>query len=92
MKAAQRLGLPATYVSDLPIPMQTFGAVTFSNQAQFHPRKYLLGLAHAFEQRGGRIYEHTRVLQSRGQAKYCSDGLRDIKRTTCRGCFALPDV
>lgn len=84
LKAAQRLGLPATYVSDLPIPMQTFGAITFDNQAQFHPRKYLLGLAHAFEQRGGHIYEHTRVLQIK------EDKLNTV--VTDRGSLGAPHV
>jgi glycine/D-amino acid oxidase-like deaminating enzyme/nitrite reductase/ring-hydroxylating ferredoxin subunit len=84
VEAAQRLGLPASYASDLALPMQTFGAVAFRDQAQFHPRKYLLGLAQAFEQLGGRIYENTRVLQIRED--------RIVGVQTDRGEFGAPFV
>jgi Rieske Fe-S protein len=33
------------------------------DQAQFHPRKYLLGLAEDLVRRGGRIFEHTRAVE-----------------------------
>ena len=47
--AAQSLGLPASFESDLPLPFKTYGAVRFGNQAQFHPRKYLCALAKEIE-------------------------------------------
>jgi glycine/D-amino acid oxidase-like deaminating enzyme len=33
----------------------------FPNQARFHPLKYVLGLAEAFERAGGRIFGDTAV-------------------------------
>src|SRR4051794_9609101 len=43
--AAQRVGLPVSFVSEVPLPFPIKGAVRFENQAQFHVRKYLLPLA-----------------------------------------------
>ena len=60
--AAQRLGLPATFVSETPLPYEVAGAIRLDHQAQFHPRKYLLPLAGAVERAGGRIFEETRAL------------------------------
>lgn len=59
--AAKELGLPASFetIVDLPFPVKA--AIKFSNQAQFHPRKFLLGLAKAFVNVGGVLYEHTEV-------------------------------
>jgi glycine/D-amino acid oxidase-like deaminating enzyme len=42
--AAKRLGLPASFTRDTELPFPVEGAVRFTNQAQFDPRRYLLGL------------------------------------------------
>ena len=57
--AALALGLPASYVSDPPVPFRTFGAVRFDRQAQFHPRKYLLALVDAAPERRRRSCSNT---------------------------------
>jgi len=62
-EAALKLGLPAHFVEKVPLPLPIKAAVTFDNQAQFHPRKYLLALANEFIRVGGNIFEHTRVLE-----------------------------
>ncbi|MBB2937590.1 glycine/D-amino acid oxidase-like deaminating enzyme/nitrite reductase/ring-hydroxylating ferredoxin subunit [Amycolatopsis bartoniae] len=59
--AAQEAGLPASFVSDVELPITVAGAVRVANQAQFHPRKWLLGLAAAIEGLGGTIIEQARV-------------------------------
>lgn len=41
-------------------------ALRFPNQAQFHPLKYLNGLAAAITRLGGRIYSNTHVIKLRG--------------------------
>ena len=64
--AAQSLGLPASLESDLPLPFKTYGAIRFSNQAQFHPRKYLCALAREIEGDGCHIFEKTRALKLEG--------------------------
>ncbi|MEA2333189.1 MAG: hypothetical protein QOH58_3327 [Thermoleophilaceae bacterium] len=58
-EAAQRAGLPATLVEDSDLPYPIASAVRFADQAQFHPVKYLQGLAAALEGLGVRIHEGT---------------------------------
>jgi glycine/D-amino acid oxidase-like deaminating enzyme/nitrite reductase/ring-hydroxylating ferredoxin subunit len=56
------LGLPAHSVdTDIGLPWTVAGAVRFSDQVLFHPRRYCLGLAAAIERRGGTILEQTRA-------------------------------
>ncbi len=61
-EAARAAGLAASFVETTELPLPTFGAVRLEGQAQFHPRRYLLGLAAEVERLGGRIFEDTRVL------------------------------
>ena len=56
---AARLGLPASFERTTNLPFSVEGAVRFSQQATFHIRKYLLGLAKAIEGEGSSIYEHS---------------------------------
>ncbi|MEW2578520.1 FAD-dependent oxidoreductase [Streptomyces syringium] len=60
-EAAREAGLAAAYVEETGLPFPVAGAVRVENQAQFHPRKYLLALAGDITARGGRIHERTRV-------------------------------
>jgi glycine/D-amino acid oxidase-like deaminating enzyme len=60
--AEQELGLAASYVDDIPLPFQVAGALRLDEQAQFHPRKYLLPLAQAIPGDGSHLFERTRVL------------------------------
>lgn len=60
-EAAREAGLAASYVEETELPFPVAGAVRVENQAQFHPRKYLLALAEDLRERGGHLYEHTRV-------------------------------
>lgn len=62
VNAAKKLGLPAAYADTLPLPFRIKGAVCFSNQAQFHPRKYLLSLAALIPGDGSHIFEATRAV------------------------------
>ena len=59
---AASLGLPASFVTEGPLPYPIKGAVRFTNQAQFHPRKYLLALAEHVVGDGSLIFEDTKVL------------------------------
>lgn len=61
-EAAAEAGLPASYVTDTGLPFPVRGAVRVEDQAQFHPRRYLLALAEDLVRRGGRIAERTRVV------------------------------
>lgn len=60
--AATRAGLAASFVSEVALPYDVAGAIRLDDQAQFHPRKYLLHLAAAVPGNGCAIYERTRVL------------------------------
>ena len=58
---AARLGLPATFVTDTPLPFETAGAVTFSGQGRMHAQKYLLGLAAVVNGDGSFVFENSNV-------------------------------
>lgn len=60
--AAAAAGMPADYVEQIDLDVGAVGAVRFTGQAQFHPRKWLLGLATAIERSGGTIVEGVRAL------------------------------
>jgi len=58
LEALTRIGFPAELVMETPLPFPIAGAVRFARQAQFHPLKFIAGIA------GGlRIHEHTKVLE-----------------------------
>ena len=59
---ARSLGLPATFVEEIPLPGRACGAVVLENQAQFHPRNYLLLLAGHLPGEGSYVFETTRAL------------------------------
>jgi glycine/D-amino acid oxidase-like deaminating enzyme/nitrite reductase/ring-hydroxylating ferredoxin subunit len=65
VEAAQRAGLPASFSSNIGLPFQVQGAVRFERQAQFHPRKFCLGLANAIDGDGCHVFEQTRALNLR---------------------------
>ena len=44
VKAAEALGLPASFCDTVPLPQKIKGAVCFANQAQFHPLKFASSL------------------------------------------------
>ncbi|MEV5241920.1 FAD-dependent oxidoreductase [Streptomyces cinnamoneus] len=59
--AAREAGLAASYTEETGLPFPVAGAVRVEDQVQFHPRRYLLALADDIRQRGGFLYERTRV-------------------------------
>ena len=69
LEALFQLGIPAELVHSLPLPISTCGAVCFRDQAQFHPLKFLAGLAENLnirEQTRAIKIEKGRVLTDRG--------------------------
>ena len=59
---AARLGLPASFTQETDLPWDVAGAVRFEEQAEFHPCKYLVGIAQAVRGAGGEIFENTRAV------------------------------
>ncbi len=62
-EVAPEFGLPVSYVEDIPLPSHIKAGVIYKNQAEFHPRKYLLGLSKEISGDGSYIFENTRVLE-----------------------------
>ena len=51
----------AQFVTDCGLPFEIAGAIQTKNQAQFHPRKYMKGLANGIMSRGGMIFTNSLV-------------------------------
>jgi glycine/D-amino acid oxidase-like deaminating enzyme/nitrite reductase/ring-hydroxylating ferredoxin subunit len=64
-QAMREAGLRARLVREAPLPFATRGAIKVDDQAQFHPREYLVGLADRIAAAGGRLFEGTRALKIR---------------------------
>lgn len=58
---AAQLGLPVTLTRAVPLPFEVAQAVSFGDQAHFHPGQYLAGLAAAFVGAGGTVLEGARA-------------------------------
>ena len=79
LAAARRAGLDATLEASPPAALQPGPAIRFPRQAEFHPLRYLAGLAAAVEARGGRIYGGTRAVdveegEGEGPSRVCLKG------------------
>jgi len=83
--AAVRAGLPASFVTESPLPFPIKGAMRFENQAQFHPRRFVAGLADTVAGNGAETFEGSRV------TKVESDGRHYVVRTE-RGSVIADDV
>jgi glycine/D-amino acid oxidase-like deaminating enzyme/nitrite reductase/ring-hydroxylating ferredoxin subunit len=57
--AAVRAGLPAQLVERLDLPFPIAAGVSVRDQAEFHPVRYLEGIAAELERRGVRVHERT---------------------------------
>ncbi|SDH15989.1 FAD-dependent oxidoreductase [Nonomuraea jiangxiensis] len=60
--AARQAGLSASLVTETGLPFDVAAAIRVEDQAQFHPRKFLLALVRRMTEDGTRIYERTRVM------------------------------
>lgn len=74
-EAAARLGLPVSFQESSSLPFSTVGTVRFENQAQFHPLKFIQGIAEHLV-----IYENTMVYSVRGHKIYTNRGLVTAER------------
>lgn len=69
LAALEKLGFPAEFADNLPLPFPVAGAVRFPAQAQFHPLKFVCGIA-----KGLHIYEHTPVRELLGTTAVTAHG------------------
>ena len=67
LAAAQRVGIDATLVARAPTSsFETGKCLLFPNQGQFHPLKYLSGLARAIQRDGGHVFTMTHAERIEG--------------------------
>src|SRR3954464_3109418 len=59
--AAQRAGLDAHFTTETDLPWPVASAIRVDDQAEFHPRLYLIALAKAVAGRGSHVFERTRA-------------------------------
>ncbi len=69
IRAYEKLGIQADFVSDIPLPVECAGAVKVSGQAQFHPLKFMFSVAKELK-----IYENSKVREFLPQKVICSNG------------------
>ena len=60
---ARRLGLPASFQrGDIGLPFEVLAAMRWDDQGQFHPVKYVAGLAATIPGDGCHVFEHSRAM------------------------------
>ncbi|HYG73835.1 MAG TPA: FAD-dependent oxidoreductase [Planctomycetota bacterium] len=59
LRAMRKVGLSCELVNDVPLPFRAPAAIRLNDQAQFHPRKYLLPLAEWVNADGSFVFENT---------------------------------
>jgi glycine/D-amino acid oxidase-like deaminating enzyme/nitrite reductase/ring-hydroxylating ferredoxin subunit len=64
--AAKRAGLDVSFTAETSLPFDVAGALRLENQAQFHPRKYLLALAETIPGDGSHVFEETTAEDVKG--------------------------
>lgn len=61
MEALAKIGFSAEFHKEIPLPIETVGAIKFANQAQFNPVKFISAISKKLK-----IYEHTFVKEMIG--------------------------
>lgn len=61
--AVKSLGKKANFTNEIEVLGKIEGAIEFENQAQFHPVKYVNGLAKSVLENDGEIYENTKAVE-----------------------------
>lgn len=69
-KIVQDLGFNCEFVTKTGLPFDIKGAICFKNQAQFHPIKYLNGLANCITSNGGIICTNITVFDVKKDGNY----------------------
>ncbi|WOD37593.1 FAD-dependent oxidoreductase [Nodosilinea sp. E11] len=61
VEVSQALGLPTRFVESVDLPFAITGAIMMPDEAQFHPRKFMLAIAATLPGDGSHVFEQTRV-------------------------------
>ena len=84
LSALEKLGFPAEYVSHLPLPFSVAGAIKFRDQAQFHPLRFVKGIAPNLH-----IFEYTPVRELVGLSAITDRGKISAKKIIVTTHFPL---
>jgi glycine/D-amino acid oxidase-like deaminating enzyme/nitrite reductase/ring-hydroxylating ferredoxin subunit len=63
VEAARLAGVAAEFTREVPLPFAVAGALRVGRQAQFHPMRYLRGLARELPGHGCHLFEESRVVE-----------------------------
>ncbi len=85
VESAKRAGLKASYTRETDLPWAVAGAIRVEDQAEFHPRRYLLKLAGAIPGDGSHVFERSRAFAVAG-------GRGQVRISTTRGELTAGDV
>jgi glycine/D-amino acid oxidase-like deaminating enzyme/nitrite reductase/ring-hydroxylating ferredoxin subunit len=85
VESALRAGLEASYTEETDLPWPVAAAIRVEDQAEFHPRRYLLALAEAIPGGGSHVFERTRALAVAG-------GKERVRVSTTRGELTADQV
>jgi glycine/D-amino acid oxidase-like deaminating enzyme/nitrite reductase/ring-hydroxylating ferredoxin subunit len=79
LEAARRAGVTVER-GEVSLPLGVCGALSFANQAQFHPLAYLSGLVERLSKTNARIFEGVTVLnyEAKGQVKLETDSSHQV--------------
>ena len=82
MEAARRAGVEVSWAEHVPTQSYDFGpALRFARQGQFHPMRYVNGVAAAIKRLGGRLYGRTHAKSIQGGDRPVVDTAQGIKIT-----------
>jgi glycine/D-amino acid oxidase-like deaminating enzyme/nitrite reductase/ring-hydroxylating ferredoxin subunit len=74
--AARKAGLDVEELQEIPGMKEKTPGLKFNNQAQFHPLKYLRGLAESIRKKGGALYTETHATLIDHEGVTTADGFR----------------
>ncbi|MBC7692428.1 MAG: FAD-dependent oxidoreductase [Methylotenera sp.] len=72
LKSLKKVGIRADYQKDIPLPFPIKGAVRIDDQAQFHPYRYMRGLASAIHGKGSFVFENSIVREVKEEKNSCT--------------------
>src|SRR3954469_22249137 len=84
-EAAVRAGLPASFTTETDLPWPVAAAIRVEDQAEFHPRLYLIALAEAVDGDGSQVFERSRAIAVGG-------GRERVRISTTRGELTADQV
>lgn len=82
MNALEKIGYSVKLCDNIPLPVKTAGAVSFPNQAQFDPLKFIAAIAE-----GLNIYENTFVREMVGNTAVTDKGRINADKVVCATHF-----